>query len=110
MPIDSRSQASAERRRRRFENPVPGAASEPEEVAPFTPPDDDPWSAIDDVARSGRPVVLRSAEGETAEAVYHSTRKFNRSLLKWEGHAFWALRNGAGAPVSFEPVGYRVLE
>jgi hypothetical protein len=94
----------SERRRRRLEA---------EQAAPPDPvpaPSLDGWLPIDDVALSGRPVVLRADDGSTVEAVYHSTRKFNRSLLKWEGHALWALRNADGAPVPFEPVGYRILE
>ena len=138
----------SERRRRRFEAapeaaPEPAAPSAAEPAAPEAVPEpaapsaaepagSEPtgeWLLIDEIALSGRPVVVRaflplvSNGGNTgeaigpdsgvlieAEAVYRNSRRFNGVTLKWEGHGFWALRNASGSKLPFEPSYYRILE
>lgn len=57
----------------------------------------------------GIPVVVRSANGDTAEAVYKATRKMDYQRRCWVPHRVWGLRNASGSYVPFEPVEYAML-
>ncbi len=57
---------------------------------------------------NGAPILLRSVDGDTAEAVFRFTRRF--VVGRWEPAGFWAKRNAGGARLGFEPVAYRKIE
>ncbi len=79
---------------------------------PPSPPDasrgGEGWLPIDDKARSGSRIEVRSADGEIRLATWHRTRHFDPKTVKWIPTAYWreAL---AGIELWFEPVEYRPL-
>lgn len=57
---------------------------------------------------NGQPVWL-TPDGETEYlAVWRITREFKEG--RFQPTAFWAVRNGGGTKIGFEPIGYRRFE
>jgi len=98
----------SERRARRHQD-LPEAASPPDSGS--TPPpssalsDGGGWKPLDDKARGGNAVTVRSEAGEIAAAYWHRTRHFNPRRMKWEPTAYWR-SYVAPIPLWFEPVEY----
>ena len=72
------------------------------------------WTNIPEVSTKypfdGQPVFL-TEDGVTAHAaVWRTTRGYNTLKSNWEVSSFWAVRNGGGAKIAFEPLGYKRFE
>ena len=95
---------------------TPDAASslfgeEPAAVAPVETPKIE-WLDIPEPTAfypfNGQPVWL-TPDGETEYlAVWRVTREFKDG--RFQPTAFWAVRNGGGTKIEFEPIGYRRFE
>ena len=58
----------------------------------------------------GSPVLL-TPDGKTFHpAVWRVTRKFDPIAPGWVSTGFWAVRNGGGRKIDFEPIGFRKFE
>ena len=73
-------------------------------------PTESPWKALDDAARGGAWVFVRSAEGEQAEAKFYETRRYDAKAMRWVPLTRWVRRNCGGAYLNWEPVAYRVFD
>jgi len=67
------------------------------------------WRPMDDDALTGRPIIVRSADGQTAEVYRHPTRKYDVTGMMWVKTHKWALRNASGSYLWFEPVEYMLI-
>ena len=56
--------------------------------------------------QDGSRIVVVSADGVRCTAVWRTSRKFNRKLMKWELNPHWANPLAAHAPVPFDPAGW----
>lgn len=104
---DISSERRALRRQRNLESSTEQAplAVDASPAAATTAAGEDSWRPLDTKAISGVPVYVRGAGGETAEARYVQSRRFEGG--RWSPHPIWRNRNGLGMPLRFEPVEYR---
>lgn len=58
----------------------------------------------------GRPVLVAADGRVFTPAVWRNSRCFDQKTGAWSHTGFWALRNGGGTRVPFEPTHYRVWE
>jgi len=114
------SDTSFRTRRRQFESPnaAPPSASSgdaaalPSAAAPPSVADSadggvsSPWRPIDDEARSGKTVVVRSLDGEETEAKWVTSRRYVAAKLKWESYQHWITVCGR---LKFVPAQWRPL-
>jgi hypothetical protein len=58
----------------------------------------------------GRPVLVAAdMSSQFVESVWRTSRSFDMKTGSWKHTGFWALRNGGGAKVPFEPTLYRAF-
>ena len=105
MMSDTRSERRA--RRNLSEDPLPDRGP-PSPPTPSSLAGGGGWLPIDDKAKSGVKVEVRSARGEETQATWHNTRHFNAKELKWNPTAYWR-HSLTGTPLWFEPVEYRPI-
>jgi hypothetical protein len=85
--------------------------STPSDSAPPSPPSRAGgvgWLPIDDKARTGVLIEVRSAEGEETVATWHKTRHFDLATLTWKPTAYWR-HSRTGVPLWFDPIEYRSI-
>jgi hypothetical protein len=70
------------------------------------------WYPMDAAPQDGKPVWLKSGDSTPIfqEALWRHTRAINRQTGRWEPTGFWAIRNGGGARVPFDPIGWRQIQ
>lgn len=102
------SDTRSERRARRQLSDVSGVPSDEAQPPLPVPPQDGGWLPIDDEAKSGVMIQVRSDKGEETQATWHRTRHFNAKELKWSPTAYWR-HSMTGIPLWFEPVEYRTI-
>lgn len=65
-----------------------------------------PLLALEDAPTDGKFIVVSDGVNHV-EAFYRSTRYFDKNGGKWRVRGYWAKCNSGGAPVDFEPIGWR---
>lgn len=77
---------------------------------PAAPPD---WNPMDTARKDGRNVWLTDGNGHTCEAAWRTSRRYSmkkengRWIGKFRPVSYWAVANGGGQRVPFEPKGWR---
>ena len=68
------------------------------------------WLPLDDYARSGLAIEVRSADGRTAEAFLVSSRRYDHKAMRWVPVQIWRMRNASGTRLTWTPDRYRPLQ
>jgi hypothetical protein len=64
------------------------------------------WQPMETAAKDGKPIWVTDGNGSFIEAVWRSTRRVAPLKGRWVEYGFWAILNGGGQKIPWEPKGW----